>query len=317
MRIVFLGGTRFIGPRAVAVAHARGHSVVVLHRGAHRTELPGGVEEVLVDREDGGLLTAALAKTRPDVVIDMFAMTADQAGRGMDSLIKSATDKVVVLSSQDVYAQFGRLNGLPAEVIEDSVTESSPLTVPYPFRGIAEHEGGANYDKKDVEAIYQRGSEAHFKSVTVLRLPGVFGWGDYQRRFAALIEILWSKPAELPCQNRASWRWTVSHVQNAAYAIVLAAEKSLAGYHVFNVGEEHTPTMRARVEKFARLLDISFRWKEADVLPDDLSILGRMPNDFVVDSQKIRAELGFKEILAEDECYQDLINWTRYSRRLG
>lgn len=316
MRIVFLGGTRFIGPRAVGVAHARGHSVAVLHRGIHRTELPRGVEEVLVDREDVGSLRAALAKTRPDVVIDMFAMTADQARRATDSL-RAVTGKVVVLSSQDVYAQFGRLNGLPAGVIEESVTESSPLTIPYPFRGIVEHEGGANYDKKDVEAIYQRGSEGQFESVTVLRLPGVFGWGDYQRRFAALIERLWSKPTALPCQNRASWRWTVSHVQNAAYAIVLAAEKSLAGYHVFNVGEEHTPTMRERVEKFARLLDVSFGWKEADVLPDDLSILGRMPNDFVVDSQAIRAKLGFEEILEEDECYRDLINWTRHSRSLG
>jgi 2'-hydroxyisoflavone reductase len=54
MRILALGGTKFVGRAFVEAALSHGHDVTVMHRG--NTPLPGGwkVEEILGDR-DGGL----------------------------------------------------------------------------------------------------------------------------------------------------------------------------------------------------------------------------------------------------------------------
>jgi hypothetical protein len=39
-----------------------------------------------------------------------------------------------------------------------------------------------------------------------------------------------------------------------------------------------------------------------------------MPTDSVVDTSQIRTELGYREILSEDEAIRDLIDWIRRSR---
>jgi len=314
MKIVILGGTRFIGRHVSKIAEERGHSVFVLHRGTHSAPLSPGVRELLIDRENKIALSQALKDIKADVLIDTFAMNEEQSRRTVEA-IGNLVPHVVVLSSQDVYAQFGRLNGHATSVIEDRVTEKSPMTVPFPFKGIAEHEGGANYDKKDVESVFSAACENLFAAVTTLRLPAVFGSYDYQRRFGSIIDYIDSGKTRIPCQNHASWRWTMGHVENIASAIVLTVEKKADGYRVFNLGEKTTPTMRERVERISQLMEISIEWEELSNLPDAFSMLGKMPNDFVVDTTAFRSAFGYEETLSEDECYRDLIGWCRKSRK--
>ncbi|MBV9264233.1 MAG: NAD-dependent epimerase/dehydratase family protein, partial [Candidatus Eremiobacteraeota bacterium] len=45
MKVLVLGGTRFLGRHIVEALAARGHEVVAFHRGETRCELPDGVEE--------------------------------------------------------------------------------------------------------------------------------------------------------------------------------------------------------------------------------------------------------------------------------
>nr|MDQ3724539.1 NAD-dependent epimerase/dehydratase family protein [Actinomycetota bacterium] len=50
MRILVLGGTRFLGLALVHELLEAGHSVAVVHRGEHEPEGLAGVEHVHVDR---------------------------------------------------------------------------------------------------------------------------------------------------------------------------------------------------------------------------------------------------------------------------
>lgn len=313
MKIAFIGGTRFIGLKAVQTAAERHHDVVVLHRGKHAANLPEGVREILVDRSDRVELTRQLRSIRPDSVVDTFAMTKRDAEDTIAGLA-GLDCRAVVLSSHDVYAQFGKLNSHPCPVIEPVVTEDSPLTVPYPFRGIAVHAGGDEYDKKDVEAAFRAATARVLSTAAILRLPGTYGTGDHQRRMLGLVAALDSSVRELPFQMGASWRWTLGHVANVAQAIVLAAERAQPGFHIYNVGEKKTPSMRQRVESIAAGLGTKFEWKEVEDLPEQFWFLGRMPTDFVVDSTRIRSELGFDECLSDQEAVLDLIDWSRKTR---
>ena len=56
MRVMVLGGTRFIGPYVVRELVARGHELLVFHRGQSRAELPDGV--LVDDGADRGLMFA-------------------------------------------------------------------------------------------------------------------------------------------------------------------------------------------------------------------------------------------------------------------
>jgi nucleoside-diphosphate-sugar epimerase len=317
MRIAFIGGTRFIGHAAAERAIARGHDVAVLHRGDHACEI-AGARDFRVDRNDADALRLALRDSRAEVVIDTRAMTAADAELSA-AVVASLHVPVVVLSSQDVYAQFGSLNGHPAPRIDELVREDAPLTVPYPFRGLHDHEGGSDYDKKDVERTFL----AACHRVIVLRLPAVYGKRDRHRRFGALIDALddaRKKHAKctIPCKGGAPFRWTHAHVGDVAHAIVLAAENARDGVNgVFNVGEPETPPMRTRAEKIATAMGVGIEWSETSDLPEAWDTFGVQPNDFVVDDAKIRDVLGFREVITEKARVQDVIAWARATRREG
>src|SRR5262245_41641594 len=131
MRLAFIGGTRFIGHTAAAAGVWRGHRVSVLHRGRHRAEVDS-VDDVIVDRDDPSALCRALKRLAPDAIIDTRAMTRSDA-EVFALALKVLGVPGIVLSSQDVYAQFGRLNGHPAPEPVALVDETAPLTVPFPF----------------------------------------------------------------------------------------------------------------------------------------------------------------------------------------
>jgi nucleoside-diphosphate-sugar epimerase len=52
MRVLILGGTRFIGPPVVRCLVEQGHSVTVFHRGLSTAQLPLGVQSILGDRNN-------------------------------------------------------------------------------------------------------------------------------------------------------------------------------------------------------------------------------------------------------------------------
>jgi 2'-hydroxyisoflavone reductase len=70
MRILFVGGTRFVGRAMVEAAVARGHEVTVLHRGQTNDPTLDAVEHLLADRNDD---LSLLAGREFDATVDVCA----------------------------------------------------------------------------------------------------------------------------------------------------------------------------------------------------------------------------------------------------
>ncbi|MBK8255250.1 MAG: NAD-dependent epimerase/dehydratase family protein [Polyangiaceae bacterium] len=312
MKLAIIGGTRFIGHATAAHAAERGHDVYVLHRGKHPSEL-ATVQPIAVDRYDPSALCETLAHLAPNAVIDTRAMCSVEA-ECTALAMKVLGLPGVVLSSQDVYAQFGMFNGLPCPSVEPVVNEDSPLTIPFPFRELGGHDGGPDYDKKEVEKVFCDAAKDGIPGVAILRLPMVYGPRDYRRRFGTIVDALDSGLTQLPCTGGAVGRITHAHVVDVAHAVVLAVEGIRRGARVYNVGEEMTPTMRDRVEMLAHAAGRSFSWNEVQEVPPPFWMLGRLPTDFVVDSSRIRAEIGYRELTTERERLADTVQWLRQSR---
>src|SRR5258708_19715971 len=83
---------------------------------------------------------------------------------------------------------------------------------------------------------------------TVLRLPMVYGPGDYQHRlFSYLKRMDDNRPVILLDEAEAQWRWTHGYVENVADAIALALTDELAPDRIYNVVKPFTFTIPNRI----------------------------------------------------------------------
>lgn len=99
LKILFLGGTGFIGPHMVRRAVARGHGVSIFSRGRSKADLPPGVERLIGDR-DGGL--DALKGRSWDLAIDNSGYLP-RLVRDSAELLKGSVGRYVFTSSVAAY----------------------------------------------------------------------------------------------------------------------------------------------------------------------------------------------------------------------
>ena len=147
VKVVVLGGTRFIGPYVVQLLAEQGHEVTIVHRGETEAELPEAVEHVHTEFPRLSDELDRLGLKAVDVVLDMVPYL-DKGGHGVLAF-GGIAERGVVITSCDVYRAFGRLwrseLGPPDPV---PLTEESPLrSLPAPDAGSEE----VAYDNLDVE----------------------------------------------------------------------------------------------------------------------------------------------------------------------
>jgi len=318
MRILVIGGTNFMGPLVVRSLSQQGHEITVFHRGQTQADLPKGVREIPGDRRPIANSAAELQHFAPEVVLDMIPAIEQDALEIM-SVFTGVARRVVAISSQDVYRAFGRVNGKESGPVDTvPITEDSLLRENlYPYRGETPREQDDprrwqdDYDKILVERVVMSDPEL---PGTVLRLPMVYGPGDYQHRlFNYLKHMDDNRPAIPMDEAEARWRWTHGYVENVAEAIALAVTGERAAGRIYNVGEPFTFTMAEWVDKIGQAAG----WQGRVVLvprgrlPEPLRWGINAEQDIVVDSSRIRRELGYEERVSLDEALKRTIAWER------
>jgi nucleoside-diphosphate-sugar epimerase len=286
MNILVIGGTRFIGAAVVRQFSEAGHSVTVYHRGEHEGEMPSVVRHVR--RPEAAMpvrsFPAELLRPAPDVTVHMIAMGEADA-RAAIEFFRGHTARMIWISSGDVYLAYGRFTGIePGPALPGPLREDAPLrSVFYPYRDPAKSPNDiANlYEKILVERIAMSHREL---PGTVLRLPKVYGPGD-NANLATIYAF----------REHPQWRWTHGYVDNVAHAIVLAALNPAAAGRTYNVGEQHTPTI---AERLAQLPPSS--------LPSGADSKFNFEQNIAYDTTRIREELGFQELVAEEEAMRSV-----------
>jgi nucleoside-diphosphate-sugar epimerase len=124
MRVIVLGGTRFIG-RAVAEAlTAASHAVLVVHRGITEPADLHGVEHLHAERAAWPGHGAAFAAFEADAAVDVSAANGPDALAALAALPSGIP--LVALSSIDVYRAYEALHG-GMQTDPLPLTEESPL----------------------------------------------------------------------------------------------------------------------------------------------------------------------------------------------
>jgi len=299
MRILILGGTGLTGPFVVRRLIGLGHEVMLFHRGGHEAGLPG----VRYVHGEMGELPSALRQYSADVVVHMWALTEPHASVFLERF-RGAAGRAVVISSGDVYRAYGRLKGS-----ETGPPDPVPLDEDAPLRE-SRYPYGTDYDKVLVEQALRAQSEL---PVTILRFPAVYGPND-AHRFGRWLRPMIEGAREVKVEERfAAWRWTHGFAENVAEAVVLAATNPRAAGRIYNVGELATPTWTERLVELGRAADWAGRivTVPAQELPADQRMELDFSHHLVMDSRRIREELGYREVVEQGEAYRRTVEWER------
>lgn len=315
MRILLIGGTGLTGVSTIRYLQEAGHQVTIFHRGhapAHDSD------EIIGDHNQLPEFRPEFRRRNFDVVVDFITGSRRQAQRLMD-VFRGITGRLVVLSSMDVYRAMGLLRGTETgpmqqlPLIEESELRSrsqytqEEIKVVRQFLRYFDEE----YEKIDVENVILSDAEL---PATALRLPMVYGPGDYIHRFHSILKRMDDqRPFILYADDIAAWRTPRGFADNVGYGIALAAASERAAGRIYNICEEESFTELDWARKIAEAVG----WKgEFIVLPRDkapkhLLYPRRIEQHLVASSARIRSELGYKEPISIEEGIQRTIPWER------
>jgi nucleoside-diphosphate-sugar epimerase len=281
---------------------AKGHEPLVFHRGENESDDgPAQVRHLHGDRLRLADFAGEFAEFAPDVVLDMAAMTEADAQRAVE-VFGGVAGRSVVISSVDVYQGFARLIGAaPAPVPVPLTEDSMPREGRLPF--------GGDYDKLLVEGVFQECGEL---PATILRLPMVHGPGDYQRRVRDILRPMRDgRDVILLDEGYRTWRVTRGYVEDVADAIVRAVDDPRAAGRTYNLGEPEPWTEGDWIRRVGAAAGWSGRvlFRPADQLPEHLAAGLEFDQDLIVDTGRIRRELGYSESTVPADAIAQTVAW--------
>ena len=317
MKILLIGGSGFIGPPTITALQKGGHKLTVFHRG--KTPAPAGVEEILGDRRFLQDHQPEFRQQRFDVVVDFVLSSGRQAQQLMDTF-RGIAGRVVALSSMDVYRAWGVFYKMePGGLQELPLREESELRtsrITYPPEALKRTQSiygwiDEEYDKIPVE---QAVLSDHKLPGTILRLPMIYGPGDPAHRFHPVLKRMDDGRKHIIfADDVAAIRTPRGYVEDVGAAVALAATSPHAAGRVYNVCEAES----FGELDWARKIAAATNWSgEFVVLPHDgapkhLLWPGNTAQHVVASSERIRKELGYRELLPREEAIRRTIEWER------
>ncbi|MEO3891708.1 NAD-dependent epimerase/dehydratase family protein [Nonomuraea sp. B5E05] len=237
MRILVLGGTRFVG-RAIVDALLCDHEVSVLNR-ATRPLWDRRLTQVVADRTDAGQMRQALGASSYDAVVDVSGTELVHVSNVIRALPQGESLRYVYISSAAVY---NRLSADP------------------PFAERDRADGDAVWDgygeaKAACEALLRRALPSG--TLTILRPPYVYGPHNAEQREQFLwARMISGRPILVPGDG--GTRIQFIHARELARIAVTACEGRLVP-DVYNVGEHATYSFLEYLRILARVAEVTPR----------------------------------------------------------
>jgi len=237
VKVLVVGGTRFMGVATVGRLLEHGHDVTLLNRGSRTGLWPGRLRELRGDRTDPASL-AQLAGEEFDGVVDFCAY------RGLDTeallAVQGDVPRLVHVSSGTVYLPDPRLPW--------------PEETPY---GPAELWGDYARGKIECERVLaaRRPKET---ATTFVRLPWVLGPRSYADRGAFVFNrLLDGAEVLLPGDGKALQQFVSS--EQVAQSLVAILERFGDGRHAFNIASPGYASLEGFVELCAAVAGLEAR----------------------------------------------------------
>jgi nucleoside-diphosphate-sugar epimerase len=292
VKVLIVGGTRFVGYLLAWRLLARGDRLILFNRGSRSDPFGARVERIKGDRTTGELARVLEArKGELDAVVDFAAYHGKEAATAMQALEGSRAHYVLISTGQVYLVREAR----PSPPVGEHEYDG-PL-MKEPSRGSG--------DWEDWEyGMGKRACEDALAALpgrrwTSLRIPMVNGERDHHRRIESyLLRIIDGGPMLLP----GGGEHRVRHVYGAdvARAIAELLGREAAMGEAFNLAQEEQPRLVEVLAMLAALLGAPLRTKDIAreaVLAKSLALTGVSPFSGVwmshLDPAKAKKKLGF------------------------
>ncbi len=303
MKILILGGTKFLGRHLVNSARARGHEVTLFNRGQTNPDLFPRVEKIRGDRERD---LDQLKGRNWDAVIDTSGYLPRVVRMSAEAL-KDSVDQYVFISSVSVYRDFIKfginendpVGRLPDETVEEITGETYG-----PLKALCE---------KTVQDVF------NIRSL-IIRSGLLVGPHDPTDRFTYW-PVRVARGADVLAPDRPDVVTQLSDVRDVSDFIIELIQNSVSG--IFNAtGLPHDLTMGTLLEtcKVVSGSDANFKWAPLDFLrkhhvqpwsdlpvwlPDDGEDAGSAEVDV---TKALQAGLKFTPL---KDTVRDTLEWAR------
>lgn len=301
MRVLIIGGTRFVGRSLAQMLLARGDEVTLANRGRTPDDLPESVERLRVDLGQAGQLAQAVAGRTFDVAVDMIAYGAEHVREALLPL-RDNVGQYVQCGSTGVYAP---LKYCPAD-------ESHPTDPPAELGGFDQK---LQADREAARLCEERGLPFTIIRPTNIDGPGdvpIDIWGARNPKFFQ--RILDGELISIPDNGQALLQPV--HKGDVAQGLLKAMDEP-CGTRVYNCSADYAITLNYYVEALGEILG---RQPVVEHVPQ-AELLRRYPakvNDaglkflclhMCFTNDKARQELGYEPQWTPEDSTEQTIQW--------
>jgi nucleoside-diphosphate-sugar epimerase len=252
MKILVMGGTRFVGVALTKLLVAQGHEVVIFNRG--NKPAPAGVEVILGDRTDALQLKEKLADRHFDVVFDNNGRELEDTKPLVD-IFRGRLRHFVYMSSAGVYLESDILPYFEEDAIDPK----------------SRHKG-----KLHTEAYLKEAYNSHGFPFTSIRPTYIYGAQNYNDLEAWFFDrIVRDRPIPIPGNGKHITQF--GHVEDLAAAMVAVLGNSKAVGEIYNISDTRYVTFKGLAIQAAIAAGKS---------PDNLDLVYYNPKEFDFGKQK-------------------------------
>jgi nucleoside-diphosphate-sugar epimerase len=245
MRVLVIGGTRFVGLELTFRLLARGHDVTLLNRGSRSDPFGNRVTRLVADRTTKAFDSATSGLTF-DAAVDFAAFTGEDARRAVRAL-GGRIGHYVLISTGQVYLVRDRKAGLAVETDYHGKLISEPT---------GEHDKSEflyGIGKRDAEDVLREAWSQKRFPATALRIPMVNGPRDHYRRIESyIVRMIDGGPLLLPDGGGAPARHVYSTAIARAIVDLLGREATFG--RAYNLAQDEVPQVRELVAAIALAL---------------------------------------------------------------
>jgi nucleoside-diphosphate-sugar epimerase len=304
MKVVVIGGTRFLGRAIMKGLTKRHHDVTAVHRGktgfSHK-----GMKEVLLDKGDREAFRKFLSSVKCDAVIDTI-LSADDLNFVIP-LLKGRIRNYVHCGSTGVYAP---IKYLPAR-------EEDPCDPP-------DELGGYGSKLEQDRVLMKAYSESGFPA-TVLRPSNIYGPGDIPldiwggRSQGFFRRMAKGEPITLPNEGRALLQPGYVEELGDAFSLPLGHEEAIG--EIYNISSERCVTLN---QYLSIMMDVVGSSSAVDHMPME-ELISTYPQHFgswpaglkfvcehmCIDVGKAKRGLGYKPEISLPEGLRRNLEWMK------
>jgi nucleoside-diphosphate-sugar epimerase len=299
MRVLVIGGTRFVGPRLVRSLLDRGHEVTAFHRGRTPGELPSEVEHILGDRTDREQLEAAIGGRTFDACVDTIAMRGADTSAAID-ILDGRVGHYVHFSTGQVYLVRA---DCPSPAREEDY--AGPLEAPPSAAAWDAGEWLYGIEKRECEDALEEAWSARRFPATRLRLTMIHGEDDPRGRIHSyVLRLLGGGPLLVPLEPSPPIR--PIHAGAVVDAIVGILEHGSGKGTAYNLAQDeawsHDELVTAIADRLGVRAEVVRRPRSELVVAGAFPTCAPLAHPWmsVLDPGRARRELGFRPGRFED-----------------